>query len=75
VERVEYGQGCRDLIARATRDNPAFICEILTPPDAIEVVKKYPIDAAISLTEGPPCSHFLQVLMSSVELSVALETR
>jgi hypothetical protein len=55
ASRAEFGPGCRELMRRATLSNPAFVCEILPPRYAIQVVKNHLIDAALSLIErrGP----------------------
>ncbi|WP_067976050.1 hypothetical protein [Mycolicibacter icosiumassiliensis] len=52
VQRVQFSQGCQNVLRRATRTNPAFICEPLPPWRAVQVVREYLIDAAISLSEG-----------------------
>lgn len=52
VERAEFGPECRQLMRRASAGNPAFLCERLAPRHAVQVVKDYLIEAAISLTEG-----------------------
>jgi hypothetical protein len=52
ASRAEFGPGFRQLMRRATPSNPAFVCEILPPRYAIQVVKNYLIDAALSLIEG-----------------------
>lgn len=52
VQRVQFSQGCQNVMRRATRSNPAFICEPLPPWRAVQVVGEYLIDAAISLSEG-----------------------
>jgi hypothetical protein len=51
-QRVEFGPGCQGLLRRCSPARPVFICELLTPREAIEVVKTYLLDAAISLAEG-----------------------
>jgi len=40
------------LVRRATPHNTIFVCETLPPEYAVEIVKDYLIDAALSLTEG-----------------------
>ncbi|WP_046319123.1 hypothetical protein [Mycobacterium sp. UM_Kg1] len=52
VVRVQFAPGCHNVLRRATRSNPAFLCEPLAPRHAVEVVARYLIDAAISLSEG-----------------------
>ncbi|WP_046302436.1 hypothetical protein [Mycobacterium sp. UM_Kg27] len=52
VQRVQFSQGCQHVMRRATRTNPAFICEPLPPWRAVQVVGEHLIDAAISLSEG-----------------------
>ncbi len=52
VERTDFAPGCLEVMRRADLNNPAFVCEHLSPTDAIEIVSQYLIDAAISLTEG-----------------------
>lgn len=52
VERAEFGPECRQLLRRASADNPAFLCKRLAPRYAVQVVKEYLIEAAISLAEG-----------------------
>lgn len=52
TERVEFGIGCQGLVGRSSQARPVFVCEPLSPRDAIQVVKNYLIDAAISLAEG-----------------------
>ena len=37
---------------RASRNNPAFICERLPSRQTIGIVTEYLIDAAVSLSEG-----------------------
>lgn len=51
-ERVEFGPGCGEFMRRSTPHNSIFVCEILPPEYAVEIVKNYLIDAALSLTEG-----------------------
>lgn len=55
VERAEFGPGCEELMRRATPRNTVFVCEILSPRSAVEVMKKHLIDAVLSLIErrGP----------------------
>jgi len=38
ASRAEFGPGCREVTQRATPTNAAFICQVLTPTDAINVV-------------------------------------
>jgi|GEM_PF-5000737 len=52
IQRVQFSQGCQNVMRRATRTNPAFICEPLPSWRAVQVVGEYLIDAAISLSEG-----------------------
>ncbi|WP_409435321.1 hypothetical protein [Mycobacterium sp. SMC-14] len=52
VQRVQFSQGCHHVMRRATRTNPAFICEPLPLWRAVQVVREHLIDAAISLSEG-----------------------
>lgn len=52
VQSVQFSQGCHNLMRRATRTNPAFICEPLPPWRAVQIVTEHLIDAAISLSEG-----------------------
>lgn len=52
VQRVQFSQGCQNVMRRATRTNPVFICEPLPPWRAVQVVREHLIDAAISLSEG-----------------------
>lgn len=52
VQRVQFAPGCQNVMRRATRTNPVFICEPLPSWRAVQVVREYLIDAAISLSEG-----------------------
>ncbi|KLO30372.1 hypothetical protein ABW16_05465 [Mycolicibacter heraklionensis] len=52
VLRVQFAPGCHNLMRRATRTNPAFICEPLPSWHAVQIITEYLIDAAISLSEG-----------------------
>lgn len=52
VHRVQFAPGCHHMMRRATRTNPAFICEQLPSWHAAQVVTEYLIDAAISLAVG-----------------------
>lgn len=52
IQRVQFSPGCHNVMLRATRNNPAFICERLPSPQTIYIVTEYLIDAAVSLSEG-----------------------
>lgn len=52
VERTSFASGCLEVMRRASRNNPAFVTEPVSPTDAVQIVKQYLIDAAISLIEG-----------------------
>lgn len=57
IHRVQFAPGCHDLLRRATRVNPAFICERLPGRQINQILTDYLIDAAVSLSEGqgPVC--------------------
>lgn len=50
--RTEYGPGCREMLARATSRNRAFVCETLAADEAGRVVAEYLVDAAMSQADG-----------------------
>ncbi len=50
--RTEFGPGCRDLFVRASGTVPAFLCEVLSPDEAQQVVRAYLIDAMMSQIDG-----------------------
>lgn len=52
VQRVQFTPGCHNVMRRATRTNPAFICERLPAWHAVQIVTEHLIDAAVSLSEG-----------------------
>ncbi|MCV7385472.1 hypothetical protein [Mycolicibacter longobardus] len=52
IQRVQFAPRCYDLMCRATRVNPAFICETLPYRQTVEILTEYLIDAAVSLCEG-----------------------
>jgi hypothetical protein len=52
VHRVQFAPGCHNVMRRATRTNPAFICQRLPPWHAVQIIGEYLIDAVISLSEG-----------------------
>lgn len=52
IQRVRFSAGCHNLLRRATRTNPAFICDRLPERQAIRVLAEYLIDATVSLSEG-----------------------
>ncbi|UVO12510.1 hypothetical protein NM962_22175 [Mycobacterium sp. SVM_VP21] len=70
VRRVQFSQGCQNVMRRATRTNPAFICEPLPPWRAVQVVGEYLIDAALSLSEGRG-----PVIVEAVPAAQASQTR
>lgn len=52
IQRVQFSPGCHEVMRRATRTNPAFVCDPLPYSQATEVLSEYLIDAAVSLSEG-----------------------
>ncbi|MEB3030246.1 hypothetical protein [[Mycobacterium] nativiensis] len=52
VQRARFSPGCHNVMRRASRTNPAFICERLPEREVIGVLADYLIDAAVSLSEG-----------------------
>ncbi|MGV0626517.1 hypothetical protein [Mycolicibacter minnesotensis] len=52
IQRVQFAPGCHDLMRRATRANPAFICETLAHRQGVQLLRDYLVDAALSLAEG-----------------------
>jgi hypothetical protein len=49
---MEFGPGCRELLARTTSTKPAFVCEPLGPEEVRCVVADFLFDAAMSLADG-----------------------
>lgn len=52
IQRVQFAPGCHDVMRRATRTNPVFICEPLPYQQTVEILTEYLIDAVVSLSEG-----------------------
>jgi hypothetical protein len=50
--RTDLGAGCHDVFLRASGTVPAFVCEALTPDEAMLVVEAHLIDAMRSLIDG-----------------------
>jgi hypothetical protein len=50
--RTEFGPGCRELFVQASGTVPAFVCEIVSPEEARQVVESHLVDAMRSLIDG-----------------------
>ena len=51
AERVDFGPGCQRL-AGAGPSQTVVVCEIVPPQQAVRVIKRYLIDATLSLING-----------------------
>ncbi|WP_126298313.1 hypothetical protein [Mycolicibacterium phlei] len=72
---TDFGPRCRDLLARATHANPAFLCEPLDPARAREAVADYLVDATASLScgNGPVVVGVVTVAPPRADTCTALE--